>query len=127
MQTIDRQTARAMLALVAIGILILLIPLLIAALGAVDLSISHAVTKHGADALAVRQCLSKNGAMQIWYNPETERRANVCQLEPNKWGMQIIEYGDGVWKEVTAFVKNKFTRFEQVARYLRNAGYQPLQ
>jgi len=72
----------------------------------------------------LRNCLSDQGAMQIWQNPDTGRYAFVCKIQPNLFGIQIaIPDADGVWQEITAFIKRKMSRIEQVEKYLENAGY----
>jgi hypothetical protein len=102
-------------------------PAIMQAAGAIDLSLSHGVAKHGDSAVQVRNCLNDKGAMQEWVNPQTGRRALVCQVGPHTFGMQIIEEREGIWREVTSFIKSKMTRIDQVMNYLRNAGYQPIQ
>ena len=88
---------------------------------------SHAVERHGEAALTVRECLSKNGAMQVWYNHDTGRLANVCKMADKKFGIQILKEGEGVWEEITSFCKEKMTRIDQIEQYLRNTGYTKIQ
>ena len=92
----------------------------------VGLMVSHAVIRHPKDAESVRNCISNGGTVEKWHNPETGRVAIVCQLEPKLFGVQIIANIDNTWQEITAFIKNKLTRIEQVHRYLKNTGYQPM-
>lgn len=92
------------------------------AVGVVDLSISHAEARHGSEAAVVRNCLQNNGPVLNWGNPFTGRRALVCQIGPELFGLQIIE-GQ---QEITAYLKSKMTRLDQVMTYLRNTGYSPL-
>ncbi len=99
----------------------------ITALQAVDLASSHAVARHGGSAIVVRNCLNDKGAMQTWFNPTTGRTARVCLIGDTTFGIQILEDVNETMREVTAFIKDKFTRVEQVAQYLKNRGYQPLQ
>ena len=40
----------------------------------------HAIDRHGRDALLVSECLNNNGPLQIWFNPETGRHAEICQI-----------------------------------------------
>ena len=94
---------------------------------AVDVSSSHGVDRHSSEALAVRNCLNERGANQVWENPTTGRRAQVCQIDTFTFGIQIIENHAGIWKEITAFVKNKMTNMGQVSNYLKNTGYRPIQ
>lgn len=91
-------------------------------------SISGVVLKEHAEkhrfANDVRECL--NGDSQNYHmfkNPETNRMALCVQLPSGKWGIQIIEEVDGVFEEVTSFIKNKMSKIEQVIKYLNNRGY----
>lgn len=88
---------------------------------AVNYTYSHGPTKHGDAALEVRQCLDSNGPMSIWYNPVTGRHADICDLG-NRWGVSI-RIGDD---ELTAFVKEKMMKYDQVIKYLKNRGYECL-
>lgn len=92
---------------------------------AVDLSSSHGEAKHHDAAVMVHTCILKKGVMQEWINLglETDRRARICEIQPGKYGIQVIENKDGTWREVTAFIKDKMTSIDQVMRYLSNAGY----
>jgi hypothetical protein len=92
---------------------------------AIDLSKSHGPAKHRSSAVIVRECLDR-GPISAWENKTTGRRARVCRVG-SVYGIQIIELGrDGVWHEVTCFVKSKMNRPDQVSKYLRNTGYQPI-
>lgn len=88
---------------------------------AVDLSISHAEERHGEAALVARQCYERNSTR--FYNPMTGRSALVCKTDSGKFGVIIL---DDMGREVTAFLKDKCRRWEQIVRYMRNAGYEPL-
>ena len=92
--------------------------------GEIDLSMSHGEEKHGSAAVQVRDCLNKTGPVMQWKNPNSRNTARVCQLEDGRYGMQIVnEEG----KEITAFVKDKMKTIDQVIKYLRNTGYEPIQ
>lgn len=79
----------------------------------------HAIEKHGSDAwLAAQTCGSHNYSVKM-FNPETSRVAFVCLTERG-WGV-VIESLDG--SNVTAFIKEKMKRIEQVVKYLQNRGY----
>ena len=95
-------------------------------LGTVSYAASHGQAKHGDSATAVRNCLSDKGALQIWVNPTTGRRVQICEVAPQTFGLQILEEKDGTWQEVTTFIKSKMTRLDQVLQYLRNCGYEPM-
>jgi len=75
------------------------------------------------EAEQVRQCLNQNGTLQVWMNPDTGRLANVCQVGPSLFGIQIIQKAKEGWDEITGFTKPKMKRLEQVMQYLRNTGY----
>jgi hypothetical protein len=92
-------------------------------------NLSAAASKHTDGYNKVIDCLSKGGAMQVWFNPETGRRANVCQVGPELFGLQILSkfgtdaQGHDIWAEITAFLKENMTRIGQVEKYLENGGY----
>jgi hypothetical protein len=81
----------------------------------------HAIDRHGEDAFTVSHCLSENGALQIWFNPDTRRHAEVCQIDPGRFGIRISV--NDLKDTITQFVKNKMTRIERVEQYLINRGY----
>ncbi len=89
----------------------------------VNQDLSHGLERHGAKASAVYDCLNRNGTYQVWHNPTTNRRANICQTSDGRWGAQIVNDAN---EEITAFI-NKATEYSDFARYLRNAGYLPPQ
>lgn len=87
---------------------------IVIALAAVSM---HALTKHGTAAIVASQCADHPEFRMV--NPTNQRIANICLTERG-WGIAIIESnGD----PVTAFVKDKARRLEQVIRYLENSGY----
>lgn len=94
---------------------------------AVGYALSHAVERHPGEAEQVRECLDNKGVFQIWMNPETGRVANVCQIDPTTFGIQIVKQFEGRWEELTGFIKTKMKCIDQVAQYLRNTGYLKLQ
>jgi hypothetical protein len=61
--------------------------------------------------------------MQTWFNPQTQRRGLICQLDSETFGVQILFKEDGMWNELTSFVKDKLSRLSQVEQYMENAGY----
>lgn len=77
---------------------------------------SHAVLRHGDEAYLGRECI---GQGTVFLNPTTNRKGNVCLTSAGFYGVWISEDG----KEVTSFVKNKMKRFEQIKKYMENAGY----
>lgn len=84
----------------------------------------HAINQHNAEAIAVRECLDQNGPFAIWQKPDG-RFLRLCNLPDGKFGMQICvsDYNGGdCFHEITSFIKNKFTRLEQLIKYLRNIG-----
>ncbi len=80
---------------------------------------SHSVEKHGSEALIVRSCLDNFGGIRMFYNPKTNRTAEICFLENGKYGIQIAEEKN----EITSFIKNKMQTLKQVVRYVKNTGY----
>jgi hypothetical protein len=95
--------------------------------GEVNLAFSHGEVKHGTAAIRIRNCLNDKGPYQEWKNPTTGRIARICQLDEKTWGVQIVERADDGWREVTAFLKEKCSRFDQLAKNLINRGYVPPQ
>lgn len=84
-------------------------------------AISHADMRHGSEAETARQCAQRPEWM--FFNPETGRTALVCMTSEGKYGVYVV---DELGKEVTAFLKNKMSRIEQVAKSLQNVGYGPI-
>lgn len=80
---------------------------------------NHAVEKHGTEAELVRKCLNDFGGVHMFYNPNTQRFAEICFMESGKFGIQITEEEN----EVTSFIKNKMSTLKQVITYLKNTGY----
>lgn len=79
---------------------------------------SHALMRHGAAALTAGICNASNYTHKF-YNKDTERTAYVCLVE-NKFGVHIFEKTK---EEVTAFIKDRMKRVEQIINYMKNAGY----
>jgi len=79
----------------------------------------HAVERHGSEAENVRKCLENFGGIHMFYNPYTNRFAEICFLDTGKFGIQITEEEN----EVTSFIKNKMRTLKQVINYLENTGY----
>lgn len=98
-----------------------LLLLIVSILSAIVLN-SHAFDRHGDQAWEVRNCISGGGTIDTWINPDTSRLAHICQIESNRFGIQIEKAG----REITSFVKNKLKNLEQIHRYLANQGYRPL-
>jgi hypothetical protein len=93
----------------------------------IDTRTGHADTRHACTASTIRERLERYGALSTWENCATGRRARVCQVARETFGIQIIMRDvRGDWVEITAFTKSKMTRIEQVNQYLRNGGYTPL-
>jgi hypothetical protein len=103
------------------------LPLIGEIAGEVNLAFSHGEVKHGTAAIRIRNCLNDKGPYQEWKNPTTGRIARICQLDEKTWGVQIVERADDGWREVTAFLKEKCSRFDQLAKNLINRGYVPPQ
>jgi putative hemolysin len=109
-ESLERDIARAMQGALPLG-------------DAVVIEYDHALS-HGAEALAVRECLKKDGPFSVWQKPDG-RFVRLCQLPDGKFGTQICaaDYnGRDCFHEITSFIKNKFTRLEQLIKYLENIG-----
>lgn len=83
-------------------------------------AVSHANSRHGSEADLARTCSDSSSNPIRFFNPETKRSAWVCDLG-GFFGVHIKEI-DG--EEVTAFIKNKMKRVDQVLKYMKNAGYE---
>jgi hypothetical protein len=82
----------------------------------------HAVLRHGESAYTVKQCLDQRGPLLDWVNASTGRHAQVCEVSPGKYGVDITESnGDSV----TSILKDKMSNLNQVLQYLKNTGYLP--
>jgi hypothetical protein len=102
-------------------LIILLAAALLVAVGVqAGVAMSHANLKHGSEATLARQCMNGEQHFYLFVNPTTNRYGTVCQIE-GTWGVVIT---DQAGHEITSFVKNKMTRFDQVITYMRNAGYE---
>jgi hypothetical protein len=101
-------------------ILVMLAVLIVPALQvATDAGVSmHAVSKHGTYATLAQKCKGNPDSVRF-HNPVTQRTGLVCQVD-GKWAVVIM---DRWGKEVTSFVKEKMHTFEQVTKYMKNAGY----
>lgn len=83
----------------------------------------HAESKHGSDAETARRCLTSKNKF-LFFNPITNRYAVICFLDDvGKWGAVFIEKVGKNFHEVTAFVKEKLCRVDQVIRYLENRQF----
>jgi len=82
----------------------------------------HAIEKHKAEAEIVEECLDTRGPIAIWTRSSDNRKAIICEVFPGKFGVKIDEQSG---KNVTAFIKNKLNRLEQIFKYLENTGYAP--
>jgi hypothetical protein len=102
--------------LILVMLAVLIVPMLQIA---TDAGVSmHAAVKHGSNAALAQQC-KQNPESVRFYNPVTRRTGLVCEID-GKWAVVILDQ----WgKEITSFVKEKMRTFDQVLRYMRNAGY----
>ena len=83
---------------------------------------SHAEERHPVEAVAVRQCLVEKGMHSLW-KEANGRFIQVCEIESGKWGMRVCESEQcTIADEITAFIKNKMSRWDQVMQYLQNHG-----
>jgi prepilin-type processing-associated H-X9-DG protein len=79
---------------------------------------SHAYDKHGAEATIGEKC---KGIGSLFQNSTTGRNANVCFVD-GVWGVYV--WYQELDHEITAFIKNKMSSFDQVMQYMKNAGYE---
>ncbi len=82
---------------------------------------AHADQRHGSEAEIARQCGERPD--WVFFNAASGRTAFGCWTDIGKLGVYIIERGG---EEVTAFLKNKMSRVEQLIQYMRNTGYELL-
>lgn len=95
--------------------------LMLAVLAAIMFGIAHAIEKHGVDGLNAYNCsIGSDNLLQHWQKPDG-RDVYVCDVN-GKFGIVVEENGN----PITAFIKDKFARLEQVERYLINSGAQKL-
>ena len=88
---------------------------------AVMLSVAHVIERHGVDGLNAYNCsIGSDNLLQHWIKPDG-RDVFVCDVN-GKFGIVVEEKGN----VITAFIKDKFARLEQVERYLINSGAQKL-
>lgn len=80
--------------------------------------IPHANARHGTEADVARQCADRPD--WVFFNPATNRTAFGCWTDSGKLGVFIIER---TGQEVTAFLKNKMSKVEQLFKYMENQGY----
>jgi hypothetical protein len=86
---------------------------------------SHAVKRHGLDDVdLIHRCLDEKGPTKTFYNQDTERWAQVCQLDDTgkSWGIQIVQEYKKKFNEITAF-PGRDMWLDEVTAYLRGRGY----
>lgn len=105
--------------------LFLLVIVAIVAYAMLDTANSHAITKHGTDGMLVRECLDNNGPLGVFsHKTDKSRELWLCEIEPGVYGIQIRKLiNSSQHDEITAFVKNKMRKLEDVLRYINNSGY----
>lgn len=77
---------------------------------------AHALERHGSEAALVSDCLERGMTHSVWLKPDG-RQLRICQLPDGRWGVSV-ETQDG--RQITAFIKNKMTKWDQVRQYLIN-------
>jgi hypothetical protein len=100
-------------------ILIMLIGIMLFVVG---VTMSHAITKHGDNAVRVSDCMDNQGPIQEWYNAANNHTIYICQVAPTVFGIDVLASINGRWERITSFIKEKFTRIDQVENYMRNSG-----
>jgi hypothetical protein len=123
MTTITVEYKKPNLTLVFILVIVLVAIIAFATLGT---SKSHAVEKHGTKADLVRQCIDRGDDVLGVYQHSEDKQKELClvKLGEKLYGIQIrANKPGGRVEEITAFVKEKLTKLEQVKNYIRNSGY----
>jgi hypothetical protein len=70
----------------------------------VQTDISHAEERHGVEiATRTRKCLDEKGADLVMTNSKTNRWAEICEVEPGRFGVRIAEQIEGTFQEITIF------------------------
>lgn len=88
----------------------------------IDTDYSHA-SNHGIAAYVTRFCLDNWGADQVWRNPLTNRKAEICLIDDIHVGVRITEVIDGKEQEITAYYNNRANALDQIVKGLVNRGY----
>lgn len=84
---------------------------------------SHADEKHPAEAVRVRECLVNKGMHSLWKEPNRGTFLQVCQIDETQWGIRVCKSQVcSMEDEITAFIKGKMSRWDQVLKYLSNNG-----
>lgn len=82
----------------------------------------HAIVRHGTDAELVRKCLEDNGPVQQWRKNDSSRYHKLCILPDGRIGDQIVQLDDdGVWHEITSFVRQESSLDDVVRALAREA------
>ena len=85
---------------------------------------SHAVIRHGEDAISIRACLDKNGEYQVWKSiSDPNKFFRICEIEPGKFGFQIVQCVRGGVCEKTAFTKGE-GKWPELVKYLKKIAEQ---
>ena len=100
-----------------------LLPLVLACVVVATIYCAHAVASHPSAAQAVRDCMENQGPVAHLHNPDNNRDYYICEIEPGKYGVQIlIKDSDGNYHEISSFIKNKMRLLEDVIRYVKNGS-----
>lgn len=84
---------------------------------------SHADEKHPEEAKRVRDCLMNKGMHSLWTEPNRGTFLQICQVGDSQWGVRVCKSEQcTIDDEITAFIKNKMSRWDQVLNYLKNNG-----
>ena len=103
-------------------VLIVLAALCVYAVAFAPVYHQHAVVRHGTDAELVRKCLEDNGPVQQWRKLDSSRYHKLCVLPDGRIGDQIVQLDDdGIWHEITSFVRQESTLDDVVRALSREA------
>ena len=88
--------------------------------------LSHAIEKHGSKAELVRTCIDRgDNVLGVFkHSDDGEKELCLVRIADELYGIQIrVTKEGGRVEEITAFIKEKLTKLEQVKNYIRNSGY----
>ena len=84
---------------------------------------THAMSGHRKEAVAALRCKPDDNLV-VFQNVRTNRLGYICLTTGGRWAIVICCAISGYI--VTAFIKNKMKRKEQVYKYMENAGYKKM-
>ena len=85
-----------------------------------QMSMTHAVERHGEIAYKIEQCYNSGNVLMKWQKQDG-RFMYGCEIDDDTvcFGVVVTDADD---KIITCIPKEKFTRLEQLIRYMVNSG-----